>query len=494
MRIAFVLDNIILGQEPLGVTTIGAMLKKHGYEVGYFDIPRNRAEWSTDKVVEFQPDVVGFSISTGLHNRYMDFNRMLRERLPNLFTITGGPHPSFFPDFLKTDGVDAICVGEGEWAMLGLVQALEAGEDYYDIPGLHVKLRDGSVRENPPRAYEQELDSLPFPDHSFISQFPHLRDSPIAYIMAGRGCPYNCTFCFNHVAIDLQEGRYTRYRSPENVVAECLELRDKYGKRYMAFQDDTFSLNFRYLQKFLPLYKEKVGLPYLAHLRADNLTEKMAKLLADTGCKRAVIGLENGNFDIRVKILDKKVTNDQFLKCAKLLHSHGIELLTQNMFGVPGETIESALSTIELNIDCEADLMVIHFFQPYPGTDLATMSQDMGLWDGTVDDIPESNHWYVILNLKDKEYVDLIGKLSYFLLDYPKAFRILKPLLLNRATRAMALPLMRFYLWWDKKTLYSKRRGPGCRFHPPKAVMAAPEATSTGAARAFEEKVYCPSA
>lgn len=486
MRIAFILDNIILGQEPLGVTTMGAILKKHGHTVDYFDIPRDRAHWSTDAVAKFQPDVVGYSISTGLHNRYMAYNRLLKSKHPNYHTIVGGPHPSYFPDFLKTDTIDFLCVGEGEWPMLELVEALEHGKSPYEVAGLHVKMPDGSIRANPPRAYEQNLDALPFPDHSFILKFPHLRDSPIAYLMAGRGCPYNCTFCFNHVAIDLQAGRYTRYRSPENVIEECLELRDRFGKRYMAFQDDTFSLNFRYLEKLLPIYKEQVGLPYLAHLRADNLTERMADLLAETHCKRAVIGLENGTFDIRHKILDKKITNEEFIRCAELLHDRGIELVTQNMFGVPGETVETALSTIELNIQCKTDIMVLHFFQPYPGTDLARMSSEMGLWEGTVDDIPESNHWFVVLNLRDKEVIDLVGKLSYFLLDYPKVFQYLKPLISHPATRKVALPLLKLCRVVDQKTLYSRSRGVGCRWHPPKAVMAAPEATSTGAARMMD--------
>ncbi|MCA9409783.1 MAG: B12-binding domain-containing radical SAM protein [Candidatus Omnitrophica bacterium] len=493
MRIAFVLDNIILGQEPLGVTTMGALLKQHGHQVDYFDFPPQESKWNIDDVVAFQPDIVGYSISSGLHNRYLRFNRLLKEQLPNLFTIIGGPHPSFFPNFLEKEGVDAICVGEGEQPMLELANAMERGDSPYEVAGLHLKLPDGTRRVNPPRPYEQDLDKIPFPDHSFIRKFPHLRDSPIAYVMCGRGCPYNCNFCFNHVSIDLQAGRYTRYRSPENIIEECLELRDRYGKRYIAFQDDTFSLNYRFLEKFLPLYKEQVGLPYLAHLRADNITPKMAKLLGDTGCKRGVIGLENGNEDIRIKILDKTVTDEDIIRCSELLHDNSIEFLSQNMFGVPGETIETVLSTIELNIRAKADLMVIHFFQPYPGTDLARISSEMGLWEGTVDDIPESNHWFVVLDMKDKELMTMLGHLSYFMLDYPKAFYYLKPLIENSKSRKVAMPLLKLCKWLDQKTLYSKKRGVGSRWHPPKAIMAAPEATSTNAARNMEP-VYCPSA
>ncbi len=485
MRIAFILDNIIFGQEPLGVTSLGAVLKKAGHTVDYFEIPRDREHWSVDAVVQFRPDLVGYSISTGLHNRYMAFNRLLKTRIPDFLTIVGGPHPSFFPEFIHTGTIDFLCVGEGEWPLLELVTALEEGKSPGNIAGLHIKMPDGSIQANPPRPYQQDLDAFPYPDHTFMNKFPHLRNSPIAYLMAGRGCPYNCSFCFNHVAVGLQAGRYTRYRSPENVIGECLELRDHFSKRFMAFQDDTFSLNYRYLEKLLPLYAEKVGLPYLVHLRADNLTVKMADLLAQTGCKRAVIGLENGFFEVRCDILSKNITDEQIIQCSQLLHERGIELLTQNMFGVPGETVESALSTIELNIRCKVDVMVIHFYQPYPGTKLAQVSVDMGLWEGTVDDIPEDNHWYVVLDLKDKEMIDLIGKLSYFMLDFPRLFHLLKPLAENKITRKMAFLLLKLCHWIDLKTIYTKARGSGSRWHPPKEVITAPEATCTHAAKSL---------
>lgn len=479
MRVAFILDNIILGQEPLGVTTMGSILKKDGHEVGYFSIPKDRGEWSTDEVVSFKPDVAGFSVSTGLHHRYLDFNGMLRAELPNLYTIFGGPHPSFFPNCIEKEGVDAICVGEGEAPMQDLVNSLGAGERPDGIAGLHIKQADGSVQVNPPARFIRNLDDIPLPDHSFLDEFPHLRDSPIAYLMCGRGCPWNCNFCFNHVSRDLQEGRFIRYRSPANVIEECLILRDRYGKRFMAFQDDTFSLSIGYLRKLLPLYKEKVGLPYLAHLRADNVTPEMAQLLASTGCQRGVVGVENGNEKIRNEILDKGITDEHLITAATLLRENGIEFLSQNMFGVPGETIETVLSTIEINIKCQTRLMVLHFFQPYPGTGLGKIAEEMDLWHGTVDDIPESNHWHVVLDLEDKDLMTRLGHLSYFFLDYPKAFYALKPLLSRKATRSLASPLLNLCAWLDNKTLYGKKRGAGSRWQPPKSVVASPEACTT---------------
>ena len=476
MRVAFILDNIILGQEPLGVTTLGSVLKKDGHEVEYFSIPKDRGEWTTKEVVAFKPDVAGFSVSTGLQRRYLDFNGMLRKELPDLYSIFGGPHPSFFPDFIEQEGADAICVGEGEVAMRELVEALDAGDRPDGIAGLRIKQPDGSVQINPPARFIRNLDEVPFPDHSFLDKFPHLRDSPIAYLMCGRGCPWNCNFCFNHVSRDLQEGRFVRYRSPENVIEECILLRDKYGKRFMAFQDDTFSLSIGYLRKLLPLYKEKVGLPYLAHMRADNVTPEMAQLLGSTGCKRGVVGVENGNERIRNEILDKGITDEDLITAARLLRENGIEFLSQNMFGVPGETMETVLSTIEMNIKCKTQLMVLHFFQPYPGTKLGEISQEMKLWEGTVDDIPEDNHWYIVLDLEDKELMTRLGHLSFFFVDYPRALTFFKPLLLSKSIRPFRGSLLSLCEWLDRVTLYSKKRGAGTRWQPPQSVVAAPEA------------------
>jgi uncharacterized radical SAM superfamily protein len=333
---------------------------------------------------------------------------------------------------------------------------------------------DGSVKRNAPRCFLQDLDALPFPDHSFLTRFRHLRESGVGFVMAGRGCPFNCAFCFNHVSIRLAEGKYVRLRKPERVIEELVVLKEKYGRRFISFQDDTLTLNKEWFLEFARKYENQVALPFMAHIRADRMDEEIAEALAAAGCARACMGLESGSDYLRNEILGKMVTSDQIRGAARLVTDRGIELATQNLFGVPGETVETVLETIRLNIECRSGLMVLNFLQPYPGTRIADIAREQGLWDGNVDEIQDSAHWSVVLNLPDKKLIEAVAKMSYLLVDYPWMFRVCEPIirLLSRRPSAKGLfaPLLGLLKWWDETTALTPMRGYGVRYHPPACI------------------------
>ncbi|MCX7043891.1 MAG: radical SAM protein [Candidatus Sumerlaeota bacterium] len=473
MRVAFVLDDIILGHEPLGVMTLAGMLIAHGHEVEYFALGQAAQYPETAaRVRAFEPRVIAYSSSTGVHKRYAEFNRIYRRQAPDVFSIFGGPHATFFPEFLEEhrDEFNALCVGEGEHALLELVEALERGKDYGAIQNLHIVMPDGSIQRNPTRCFLQDLDELPLPDRTFAERFPQLKESGIGYIMAGRGCPFNCSFCFNHVARNIAEGTYVRWRRQERVIAELRELKDKWGRRFISFQDDTLILNKKWFLEFAAMYGREIGLPYMAHVRADYVDREIADALKASNCVRAVMGLETGSDYLRNEIMGKRVTSEQIRVAARLITDRGIELLTQNMFGVPDETPATVLDTIGLNIECKAGAMVLNFFQPYPRTRLAEQAQRLGLWDGNPDHIEDSSHFHVVINLKHKDVIEPLAHLSFLFVDYPWLFRLTAPFL--RAAIALGLPALckpvaRALLWYDRRTALKPPRGCGSRYHPP---------------------------
>lgn len=478
MKIAFVLDDIILGHQPLGVTQIAAMLRERGHEVEYFALGAPEDfDGTIETVRAWGPRVMAYSSSTGVHRHYAEFNRRYREREPDVFSVIGGPHATFFPEFLEQhrEHFDALCVGEGEYPMVELVEALDRGEDYADIKNLHVVLPDGTIRKNPTRCFLQDLDGLPFPDHSFSDRFHNRESRATGYIMAGRGCPFQCSFCFNHVSIGLAEGRYVRFRDPDRVIEELRLLKETYGRRFISFQDDTLTLDKKWFVAFAEKYAVSIGLPFMAHIRADRMDEEIADALAKAGCQRACMGLESGSDYLRNRIMGKKITSDQIREAARLVVDRGIELATQNLFGVPGETVETVLSTIRLNIECRTGLMVLNFLQPYPGTKIAEMAREQGLWDGNVDEIQDSSHWSIVLDLEDKETLEAVAKLSYLFVDYPWIFRACEPVLrLMSRTRARApfRPFLAALAWWDRKTALTPMRGVGARYHSPAALAS----------------------
>jgi radical SAM superfamily enzyme YgiQ (UPF0313 family) len=361
---------------------ISAFLKRAGYTV------RGVAEQDYDRiasiVADFHPDIIGFSMTTGRHQ----YNLGLVQKLKGDFSflsIFGGPHPTFFPEIIQKEGVDIVCVGEGEYPMLELAQCLTEGKDYWHIPNLIVK-HDGTIYENPPRPFLQELDALPFQDRELFG-FP---EHTVFTILANRGCPYNCTYCFNHRHKKLAKGKYIRQRSVENVIEEVKMLRDRYSATQIEFHDDIFILDKKWLAEFAERYPHEVGLPFLCNVRANLITREVVTLLKRAGCAIAVMGVETGNDYLREEVLNRRLSTATIIEAGRLFSEYDIELLTQNMIALPGETIEMAFDTVDVNIQIKPQHMNLYFCQPYPRTELAQYSIEHGYFEANFDELSES--------------------------------------------------------------------------------------------------------
>jgi len=184
MRVLFVVDQV--DYEPQGLMVLSSALKAAGHEtklaVTSHHDPVHIAK-------EFQPGIVGYSVITGSHRTYFDINRRIKAALP-VFSVFGGPHPTFFPEMIEEEGVDGICIGEGEAALVDLADSLDAGAIDPSIPNWHFKL-NGDIVRNPIRPCLADLDALPLPDRDLIYAVdPTTRNSPIKHFIAGRAAPF----------------------------------------------------------------------------------------------------------------------------------------------------------------------------------------------------------------------------------------------------------------------------------------------------------------
>jgi len=188
MHICFLLDHILLQHQPLGVSYISALLKRHGHKVSALNV--DSVSDPVQSVRTLAPDVVAYSTSSSSAARYQEINRILRDAIPGLFSLFGGPHPSFFPRMIDEDpGVDAICIGEGEYATLELCDRLQKQEDISDIHSLYVRTPNG-IRTNPVRPFltPEQMDNLPFPDREVVDGMGTFHGQT-AFVITGRGCP-----------------------------------------------------------------------------------------------------------------------------------------------------------------------------------------------------------------------------------------------------------------------------------------------------------------
>lgn len=439
MKIVFLCNEVLSAQVPFGITSLAAMALGAGHEVEYvathqdFDSLRARLE-------AFRPDVLAYSSASGDIADYLEINRRLRPLFPGAKSVFGGPHPTLVPEQLIQDsGVDALCVGEGDEAFCEYLDALAKGTGEEPIRNFYFKSPDGKVISAPPRPFIQDLDALPFPDYGFVDRFENLKHSRVGFFMAGRGCPYKCTYCINNVLSSKAHGKYVRWRSPGKVCDEIVLLRERRGLRFVNFQDDTFASDVRWLREFAPLYRERIGLPYLCHVRANLIVPEVADLLQSSGCFIAVMGLESGSERLRKNVLRRAMTNHQIETASHLLRERGIKVVTQNMIGLPDETIFDALDTLRLNRRSRVFATNFWFFQPYPMLELTRYAQERGQLPPDYA-YPKTMTTTVALMLPDKELLERLGRVAYWLVDRPDL------LFVTQMLSHLSRPLLRYWL------------------------------------------------
>jgi len=426
VHLLFIVKEI--DNEPQGILLISSLLKQAGHQVS---LAVATEEDPVEAAVRLRPDVVGYTVYTGSHPWYLELNRRIRAKVPGIFSIFGGPHPTFFPEMIEQEGVDGLCIGEGEYAALELMNALERNGDGVRLtqPGIAnwwFKL-NGEVVRNPlrPLLTSEELDVLPFSDRELLyTAHRQSRRTKIKPFITGRGCPYDCAFCFNKAYSDLYggQGRRFRRRSVDNVLRELKEVTSQHDVRFVLFMDDTFILQDRWLQEFMPRYRTEIGLPFWCQVRANLVTEEKVALFQDAGCVSVSFGLEAGNDRLRNAVLNRNMSREEILGAAETLRRHGIAFMTNNMLGLPTGTLETDLETLELNAQCRPAYANVFLFQPYPKTALGEWACEQGWMMGSFDDLSGSVSDDTIIKFgseTEKRQIENLQKLFALGVEFP---------------------------------------------------------------------------
>lgn len=368
-----------------GIAQLAAVIEELGWDVNLIHLTEPIVESKfVNKLKKFNPDIIGFSVRTGV--------RVYSERLIkwasklNKFIIVGSYHPTLWPDeVIKWKGVNAICIGEGENPLKQLIKNIDSGRDIKKIGSLWIKDKKGKIFKNPVQPLVVNLDELPLPKfdvYDFSVLIPSKVKVPV--VVLTRGCPYNCTYCWNNFARNLYPNKqyYVRYRSPKN----CIEYAKKVLKIYpetrsFRFLDDLWPFYNDWFDGFSKLYEKEINLPFECNLRANLLNEKIIKRLKEIKCFGIYFGVESGNEHIRNKILKRnmsdKVILDAFLTCKK----YGIRTHSFNIVGLPYENMRTVLDTVKFNAKLQPTDMFVPIFFPYAGTELYDIAVEAGFFD-----------------------------------------------------------------------------------------------------------------
>lgn len=375
MNILFIVQTIDY-IDPIGLMLISALARERGHDTHLGILSR---EDINEKIRQIKPDIIAYSASTGEHKYYLDANKRIKQVFPDVFTIIGGPHVTFFPQSAFEGSFDAVCVGEGDKAFPEFLARLENGDS---ISGV---LNIGTPGHSEPdlRPLCEDLDTLPFPDRELFYRSTEMRGWPLKSFMTSRGCPFNCTYCFNHVFRRMYDGKgkMVRRHSVDYVVEEVRRVKDAYRLDCVKFYDDMFTYRAdEWLEEFSKKYRREINLPFHCLTRANVATEDMVRLLKEAGCYSASMSIEAGNEHFRNEVLKRGMSEEEIINAFHLFHRYGIHTFSNNILGLPYAALENETETIDLNIRAKASFVEFPIFHPYPKTELGDYCVREGIY------------------------------------------------------------------------------------------------------------------
>ena len=388
MKVAFIyIDPSYKAMGPfhIGIAALIARLRQGGHQCLFFHLLGDVAEAEYAAFLrENKPEVVAFSVTTNALPHLAPLATVARQN-SNATIICGGVHPTLCPDdVIAIKGIDAVCRGEGEEALLELCHRLQGGKDISDIPSLWVKgVEKGEIYKNPLRPLCQDLDTLPFPDRQV---FPYANSFDLKFMkrgvfMASRGCPYNCSYCCSPTMKQLYGGKkYIRFRSVDNLLEEVETVVRGFPQiEYNVFHDDLLPMKKDWFHDFTREYARRIGLPFEMNCHPSLMDDDIARMAKAAGCALIRFGIESGNERLRRKVLNRHVSNGRIIAAFQCCDRAGIQTLSYNMVGVPFEARKHVLDTIKLNARVKPVVVHVSTFYPYPGTKAYEICQREGL-------------------------------------------------------------------------------------------------------------------
>jgi len=432
MRILFIYPNLYaqIGFN-YGIAFLSSVLKNYGHEtkllninekLGYpLDLSRIRKD-----IRNFKPDLIAFSFVTN-HYKYAKIIANSIRKYSSTPIIAGGIHATMAPEKVLSEGAfDFICVGEGEYAMLELVERLDGGKDALRVRNIWAKTDEGIIK-NPLRPLIP-LEEIPRKDYE-IFDFQRMIEAKNGWVglMTSRGCPFRCTYCFNHQMVNLYKEmgddnknlNYIRYHPVEDVMGEIAYLLDRYDNiKTFIFDDDIFTLNRRYVAEFCKEYRKLTRIPFVVNAHVKTFDREIAHELSEAGCRIVKFGLESGSARIRKDILNRPMEDGEIVRAFEIAHEAGLHTSAFLMMGIPHEQKEDLLKTVKLLARIKPGRFRWSCFFPYEGTVAYRISEqgnfiDKGRYDSLssfteascLDFGPEQNlfiekltklyHWYV---------------------------------------------------------------------------------------------------
>ncbi len=396
-------------------------------------------------------------IGIGLMTNYFDNARQITSHLKKTVAapvLWGGVHATIRPEECIRFA-DMVCVGDGEEAVLELVQRIEHHHATSDIPNIWVH-QNGDIVQNAPRPLTQNINAFPAPDYSCQDHYVlyngqiRLLDIELLKIilsqgtvshhlgrigyqtMTGRGCPHKCSYCINDAVKNLYGPKgYLRWRSVEHVISEL-----RWVKQHLPFvnfiwisDDAFFSRPLKDIQSFCDAYQKDIGFPFSCLASPLTMSQEKMDCLVNAGLIYIQMGIQSGSARIQELFNRKAMNNTVMLSAAHIIHQYRDRIHPPSydfILDVPYETVMDKIESLRLIAQLPKPFRLQPFsLVLYPGTHLYKMAKADGLIQNENTDIYTKSY-----TMRSPTYTNLLillsknGKFPSWLLCFLSAYPI----------------------------------------------------------------------
>ncbi len=403
-----------------GSRLIASSLKQAGHKVTQFFLPYyGTAQLEITPQLEAilaEQDMFAISLYSCYEDRALDATRYLRQRFGDKKLMWGGIHPTARTKH-SLQHCDIAARGECEEAIVDLLGRMERGENYLDTPNFSFKV-DGNQVDNGLRNLQMNLDVHPWPDYGTEDCFildegrrilplnedllkkyhtVYYFDQPSYFVLATRGCPFVCTYCYNNYFVStyndgVNKPRKLRYRSSDAVIEEIKARTQQYKfLKHVAFSDDDFfARKLDDLVIFAKRYKAEIGLPFGCSAIPASINQEKLDLLMDAGMATVQIGIQSGSDRLNREIYKRFLPMWKVKEHLKILEAHGIpkglrvtaDFIIDNPYETEADQLQNVTNTLDLPKFLRTNIFTLTY---YPGTEIYNKAVKDGVISGEKD-------------------------------------------------------------------------------------------------------------
>jgi len=330
-----------------------------------------------NKVIEYKPDVIISSVVEDTYYLWQKFMQQIEDR--KFISICGGVFATYYPQAFEGK-CDYICRGEGDEALIELMDLLEEGKTGHHVANIH---------PNPMRP-AINVNTLPVTDHDIFPPKSLYRPFQGKIVKIGvtetqRGCPFKCKFCNSPSNAGLYkeetDSLFFRKRTVEHQEEELKYLIDHHEIEVLWILTDTFlTLSKKEFDKWATMYS-KYKLPFFTQTRPELLTPYQASTLKELGCVKLNMGVEHGDPQFRKDVIGRVYQNERAIEAFKIANDAGLSTTCNFIIGYPYETMEHCMKSVELAAQLHCDDTNAFIYTPYHGTPMRDMCVDAGFVD-----------------------------------------------------------------------------------------------------------------